>query len=150
MAEYYLKDNNNDKNLSKVLFILEQTDNEIKYNLSTHGDIEDISFYPNEREVLFFPFSSFEIKNIEEKIINNEKIYEIKLCYLGKYLKDIEEDENITLNNDKIPDSEFKKHLINFGLIKEDKIEEINIKELYDTFKEYENQINNVDEIDLF
>ena len=150
LAEYYLKDNNNDKNLSKVLFILEQTDNEIKYNLSTHGDIEDISFYPKEREVLFFPFSSFEIKNIEEKIINNEKIYEIKLCYLGKYLKDIEEDENITLNNDKIPDSEFKKHLINFGLIKEDKIEEINIKELYDTFKEYENQINNVDEIDLF
>jgi len=39
-----------------------EKDNNIGYSLSTHGDIENISFYPKEREVLFFPFSSFEIK----------------------------------------------------------------------------------------
>ena len=94
MAEKFLKDENKNNNLSKVLFILEKDEN-IGYNLSTHGDIEKISFYPNEKEVLFFPFSSFEIKNIKEINFNNENIYEIKLLYLGKYLKDIENDNNL-------------------------------------------------------
>ena len=58
--------------LSKVLYILEKDDN-IDYILSTHSDIEKISFYPNEKEVLFYPFSSFEIKDIKEKIIKGEK-----------------------------------------------------------------------------
>ena len=51
-------------NLSKVLFILEKDDN-IQNDLSTHCDIEKISFYPDEKEVLFFPFSTFEIKNVK-------------------------------------------------------------------------------------
>ena len=74
--------------ISKVLFILEKDDN-IGYNLSTHCDIEKISFYPNEKEVLFFPFSPFEIKSIKEIYIRNEKIYKIELLYLVKYLKEI-------------------------------------------------------------
>jgi len=78
VAEKYLKNENKNKNLSKVLFILEK-DNKIGYNLSTHGDIEKISYFPNEREVLFFPFSSFEIKEIKEINIGKEKGYEIKL-----------------------------------------------------------------------
>ena len=65
---------------------MEKVDN-IEYNLATHGDIENISFYPKEKEVLFFPFSSFEIKDIEEQIMNNEMIYIINLKYLGKYIK---------------------------------------------------------------
>ena len=60
--------------ISKVLFILEKDDN-IGYNLSTHGDIEKISFFPNEKEVLFFPFSSFEIKNIKEINFNIRQIF---------------------------------------------------------------------------
>ena len=91
-ANNYLNFNNKNKNLSKVLFILEKDDN-IGYNLSTHGDIEKISFFPNEREVLFFPFSSFEIKDIKETTLGNDKRYEIKLLYLGKYLKDFENDK---------------------------------------------------------
>ena len=70
---------------SKVLFILEKDDN-LDFSLSTHADIEKISFYPVEREVLFFPFSSFEIQQVNEVLINNEKRYEIRLLYLGKYL----------------------------------------------------------------
>ena len=62
-----------------------EKDDNIGYNLSTHGDIEKISFFPNEREVLFFPFSSFEIKDIKETTLGNDKRYEIKLLYLGKY-----------------------------------------------------------------
>ena len=38
IAEQFLKYENKDKNVSKVLFILEKDDN-IEYTLSTHGDI---------------------------------------------------------------------------------------------------------------
>ena len=61
IAEKFLKGPINNDNLNKVLYIVEN-DSELDYNLATHGDIENISFYPNEKEVLFFPFSSFEIK----------------------------------------------------------------------------------------
>ena len=107
-------------NSPKVLFKLINDNNE-GYNLSTHGDIEKISFFPDEREVLFFPFSSFEIKDIKEVYNGNENIYEIKLLYLGKYLKDIENDKNIIINENKIPDNEFKKQLYESGLIKKKK-----------------------------
>ena len=141
IADYFLSFKNNNKNLSKVLFILEKDDN-IEYNLSTHGDIEKISFIPNEREVLFFPFSSFEIKDIKETKIGNEKGYEIKLLYLGKYLKDIENDKNIIINENKIPDTEFKKQICETGLIKKEKIQKINTKILYNNYKKYEKDIN--------
>ena len=141
VAEKFLKDENKDKNLSKVLFILEKDDN-CGYNLSTHGDIEKISFFPNEREVLFFPFSSFEIKSLEEKYMGKEKIYEIKLLYLGKYLKDIESDNKLINNEILIPNSKFKEKLEDFGLIKKEILKKINIKKIYNEFKKYESEIN--------
>ena len=141
VAEKFLKDENKDKNLSKVLFVLEKDDN-CGYNLSTHGDIEKISFFPNEREVLFFPFSSFEIKSLEEKYIGKEKIYEIKLLYLGKYLKDIENDNKLINNEILIPNSKFKEKLEDFGLIKKEILKKINIKKIYNEFKKYESEIN--------
>jgi len=75
IAEQYLnnKDNKNNENESKVLYIIEK-DDKIDYSLSTHCDMENISKYPKEKRVLFFPFSSFEIKDINEKKYNNEKI----------------------------------------------------------------------------
>jgi len=140
IAESFLNYENKNKNLSKVLYILEKDDN-IGYNLSTHGDIEKISSIPNEKEVLFFPFSSFEIKEIKEINIGKEKRYEIKLLYLGKYLKDIEKNKNIINKEIKIPDSEFKKQLSEFGLIKKEKIKNINTKILYNEYKKYERDI---------
>ena len=139
-AEKFLKYKNKNENLSKVLYILEKDDN-IGYNLSTHGDIEKISYFPNEKEVLFFPFSSFEIKEIKEINIGEEKGYEIKLLYLSKYLKEIENNNNIMNIENKIPDSEFKKQLSEFGLIKKEKIEDINTKILYNEYKRYEKDI---------
>jgi len=52
--------------------------------------MENISIHPKDKEVLFFPFSCFEIKCINETIYNNEKIFEINLLYLCKYIKEIE------------------------------------------------------------
>ena len=130
------------KNISKVLFILEKFEIE-GYNLCTHAVIEKIISYYREREVLFFPYSSFEIKDIKEIKIDDEKVYEIRLLYLDNYLRDIENDKNIIINENKIPDTEFREQLLKVGLIKEETIQKINTKILYNTFKQYEKDINN-------
>ena len=70
------------------------------------NNLENIS---NEKEILFFPFSSFKIKDIKKKKKEKEIIYEIKLLYLDKYLKDIKKDENIINKENDIPNSEFRK-----------------------------------------
>ena len=54
----------------------------------------DYLFLQKENEVLFFLFSTFEIKEVNKIKLNNEIIYEIKLFCLGKYLKEIEENLN--------------------------------------------------------
>ena len=141
IAKYFLNMNKNkNKEFSKVLFILEK-DDYMDYSLSTHADIEDLSFF-KEKEVLFFPFSSFEIKDINQINDNNEVIYEIKLLYLGKYIKKLKKDKNI--KNNKIPDSEFKKELIKSGLIKSKIInEETKVNEIFKIYEDYKDEIEN-------
>ena len=141
IAEQYLNKKNDNDNLSKVLYIIEK-DDKIDYSLSTHCDIEKISKYPEEKEVLFFPFSSFEIEGINEKMDNNnEKIYEIKLLYLGKYLKEIENvDENV-------PNSKFKEEMIELVLISERKMEKT--KEIINQYEEVKDYINKRNKIEI-
>ena len=142
VAEGFLNKINVNNKISKVLYILEKDDN-IDYSLSSHSDIEKISFYPNEKEVLFFPFSSFEIKNIKENIINGEKSYVINLLYLGKYLKETEKNKLIIEKENIIPNSEFKNQIIDYGLIKPKKITNNNTKKLFNSYLKYKNDINN-------
>ena len=54
-AEEFLKKKNDNNNLSKALFILKENKN-IDYDLATHCDIEEISVYTDEQEVLFLTF----------------------------------------------------------------------------------------------
>ena len=129
---FYLKPNSK-TNLSRVLYIIEKDDN-IDYNLATHADIGKISFYPEE-EVLFFPFSSFEIKEIKDTKIQGKNGYEIKLLYLGKYLKDIEINNDLIVSEHLIPDSKFKNQICEFGLIEKEKLKSINSKILYELYK---------------
>ena len=143
IAEYFLDEEevekkiNSPNKLVKVLFILEK-DSIDNSSFSTHADIEKkISLFPTEREVLFFPFSSFEIKNINERIVNNEKRYEIQLSYLGKYKKQFDLPKKPT-----IPDSQFKNELIQSGLIKPEIIMKNNSTEqLLKTYNDYKIKI---------
>ena len=156
IALYFLNmDENKNKELSKVLFTLEKDEN-IDYSLSTHSDIEKLSYF-EEKEVLFFPFSSFEIKDIQEINDKNEKIYEIKLLYLGKYIKEFKKDKTFIEKSHIIPNTEFKKEIIKAGLIKPENFNiKNNTKDLikkYDEYKEKiiknktENQNNNIEQI---
>ena len=74
IAEYFLPHRNVGENFIGVFFILEM-------------DFENISFYQEGKEVLLFPFSAFVIKELQEISIKNVRCYQIKLLYLGKYLK---------------------------------------------------------------
>ena len=130
----------NDKNFPPVLFVINKYNN-IDYNLSTHCALDKISIYGIEEEVLFFPFSSFEIESITEKIEDNKNIYEIRLSYLNKYLIDIEKDINLVLNDKILPNTNFKDELIKSNLVKKEKIEKMSNKELHKEFKEYEKEI---------
>ena len=140
IAENFIKNKTIIGQSHKVLFTLEK-DNNIDYSLSTHADIESISYFPSEKEVLFFPFSSFEIKDINEVIVNSEIRYEIKLLYLGKYLKDLENDKELNQKEIDIPDSHFKNQITKLGLIKPDNFTTKNILE---KFKKYKNDIEDL------
>ena len=80
--------NKEDKNLTPILLELNISNSLETY--SNNIDIESLSFYPQEKEVTFLPFSFFvigdKITNFKYKEINIKKI---KLNYLGNYSKEI-------------------------------------------------------------
>ncbi len=126
------------ENEEYVLYSFQKGEQLDKEN-ATNADIQEFSIY-NEKEILFFPFSTFEIKNIAE-IKGKEKLYHIQLLYLGKYLKDLENDKSLSLNENKLPDSKFKTQLKNSGLVEKEKIENVDIKTVNNDFKKYEKEI---------
>ena len=88
VAETFLKKgdtphSNISKGLSNILFILNQDEN-IDYSISTHVDLQKISFYKKEKEILFFPFSCFKIERLDKP---SKTLY---LSYLGKDAKEFQ------------------------------------------------------------
>ena len=79
----------NSNNLYNILFILDICDNN-NYPVS-NIDIGNISFFPNEKEVLFLPFSSFEIESIKNSSIKGSSLKIVNLRYWDKYSNKIEE-----------------------------------------------------------
>ena len=91
----------------------------------------ELSIYPNEGEVLFFPFSSFIIKGIKEISYKGKKIYEIYLFYLGS---DINISDDIKNKN---------KELIDCFKIDEDKNKNIeNISQIEELKKQLNDEKN--------
>ncbi len=83
---------------------------------SSHGcaSIEKFSYYKDEEEVLVFPFSCFEIKDIKKIQENDYKIY---LGYLGKY-KSFFEGKNLDELFREVPkDSYFTKEIFKSNII---------------------------------
>ena len=140
IAKVFFDEENTNTFLSKAFLILEKDDN-INYSLSTHADLDKLSFY-GEREVLFFPFSTFKIENTELKKTNKgEPYYEIRLSYLGRYLKDVE--ENLKDSKTKIPETEFSKKIVESGLVIQKQIN-IELKDLLHNYEEYKNKIDEI------
>ena len=143
-------DNNSDYNL--VFFELE-TDSNFKKELSTHADIENFSDY-DEKEVLFFPFSCFEIKSINE---NNSNFFDYKIIlnYLGKYENKIEEiKKNGKINENILPITKFQSKFLQSFIVPSKEIKNINpiklLKKVDEYKKEYkENKKKNLNIIQI-
>jgi len=122
VAENFL--NNGKKNA--ILKIIKAEKN---YDLYTHADIENLSVF-KEKEVLFFPFSVFGIDKFEYN--QQKKRYEIELIYLGKYIKDFQNQKT----SDKLPDTNFKIQFKESGLSKKE-IDNISIEKIKKEYIHY-------------
>jgi len=124
----FLKKGNN--YLTPVMFIVNTINLEEAF--SSNAEVEQYSIYNSEKEVLFFPFSSFIVdEKIKTQIIKGIETKIINLNYLGKYRKEIERKIN-TLDENKIKellsrDSKFVKDISSIKL-NEDKIEQNKIE----------------------
>ena len=78
---------------------------------------KELSYFKLDSEVLFFPFSCFEIKNIE-KI--EENYYRITLNYLENHTDLFPPNEKITF--EQVPENKFSKLVCNSGIIDENLI----------------------------
>ena len=130
------------QNKSNVLFVVEK-DKNLDFSLLTHADIEQFSVFPGEGEVLFFPFSSFEIKSIQEFSLNNEKAYQINLFYLGKYLKKFKKDKNLIYKKTVLPNSKFMQNLSQSNLVKPQKLKKINNEQIFKKYEDFKSTISN-------
>ena len=89
VAMEFMQKNNPPDNLVRVLYILKtEVDNKkeqiLIYKNATNADLSNISNYENEREILLFPFSVYEINDVQKK----ENYYIVYLNILGKYKDD--------------------------------------------------------------
>ena len=118
VALNFMKNKSSDNNIVKVLYRIEPVNDLYKDN-ATNVDVEEYSYF-NEKEILFFPFSCFEITSVEP-IENN--YYQINLVYLGKYKNKIKVTE-------KIPESNLTKVILSSTII--DKIDLEKKSDLFD------------------
>ena len=89
-----------DENNYAIFFILKNNFNIIN-NYSSNADIESLSVYGKEKEVVFFPLSCFCLENIYKGNYQGINCVIINLEYLGKYshiLKELSNDENFKNN----------------------------------------------------
>ena len=80
--KYFLKQT--DDNFYGIVFIL-KNNSTISKKYSSNADIEKLSKFPNEKEVLFFPYTTFCLKNIYSQKYDNKNCVFIELDYLGQY-----------------------------------------------------------------
>ena len=98
VAKHFMEKKIPSEKTARALYIL-KADLKLDYTSATNVDLEGISYFEDEREILLFPYSIYEIDDIQK----TEKYYKIYLNYIGKYKeiihfknksKDIESFEN--------------------------------------------------------
>ena len=80
-------------NIERVLYIIKSGE-DLYDNTPSNVDIQQFSGF-NEKEILFFPFSCFEVNKIEKNIDKYGEYNIIYLLYLGKYKEKISKKEKI-------------------------------------------------------
>ena len=114
------------------MFIFQKPENKNEIKIPANADIMELSDY-NEEEVLFFPLNPFYVDDIQLKENN---IYNITLKYLeeNKITK-----KKIFKNNNTeiIPNTNYKKKLIETKLVNKEKINNISLNDLNKIYNNY-------------
>ena len=98
-----------------ILYIIEKIQDRNNFNNKVLNVYINDFFYCNEEEILVFPFTCFEIVDIEE--IKEDKIdYKIKLKYLGNYFES--EKNKLFKYLDRIIPSKYSEELIGRNILK--------------------------------
>ena len=74
-----------EKNEKLILLEIEKGENDLDKKKTTNVNLEKISKFPERKEILFFPFSCFEVFEIKNEIKFKYNFVRMKLKYLGKY-----------------------------------------------------------------
>ena len=82
VALRFMNNKNPTEKTIRVLYIL-KSESGLNHKSATNADLNGISYFESEREILLFPFSVYEIDDVK----NKGDYYEIYLNYLGKYKK---------------------------------------------------------------
>ena len=103
VAKKFLFRKKPNSNELRVLYIFTKSKNLDKEN-ATNSDIQQFSFFKGEKEILFFPYSCFEITKINQKKEGDKNYLEVYLSYLGEY-------KSVINKLDKIPENGFTKEI---------------------------------------
>ena len=109
---YFSKMKNKNKDLIFVKYIIDENEDENFFVANI--DLENVSLYPNEKEVLFLPLSCFEIYSIEEKdeysIIRLKYLTQYKFQML-KYIEKLKAQNDIQYFFEKIAENKYAKDI---------------------------------------
>ena len=138
VAEYFLikhrLENKGNNDLISVIFILQKNEDISNDSLRTFINLSNFAQFKKEKEVLFLPFSAFEINAIKEVYGHDMTYYEIKLDYLDKYT-----DKLKSISNNKIiKNTNFGKEFFGLGLVNKTKIEYQTNKDLIDNYEQFD------------
>ena len=149
------------ENKIPVLFVVNNFEKNFNFSdpISSNADLTNLSYFPEEQEVLFFPFSSFTVEKLAEEKRDNINIKVIYLDYLGKYKNQIEEvlieEPNIkNIIHEMIinKESPFIKEFIKFDFVPEieKKIDQKIENKIIEINKEKQNKLINDSENEIF
>ena len=111
-------------NARHVLYVFKKGDQLDKEN-ATNADIQEFSSIKGEREILFFPYSCFEITEVKEMKEGKYEFFEIYLNYLGKYKTQINKSE-------KIPENDFTKAILSSNILEKNEMNKESNKTKFD------------------
>ena len=111
----------NPNTMKRVLFILKSNKKENTI-FNTHADIEKYSFFPKEKEILFFPYSCFDIVNCQNAYLKDHDFIRIELNYISSYDERLRKNYNLDCDNknDTLIDSEYEKKLDESHILDQD------------------------------
>ena len=140
--DFAIDDKYLDENIKKrVLFVLKNNNLILDEIFNTHADLEKISSY-DEKEILFFPFSCFEVVQISEIIIDNKEVLKIDLNYISHYDSKLKNENTINeINIHNIPiDSKFKNEIMKTDIINQEELSQMTVLDIINNANSFLNE----------